>query len=61
MTSLADVFARLTSDPSFADSIRRNPVEALHEYDLDAGELSRLELAIGAPLSVDGEYRSATD
>lgn len=61
MTALADVFARLTSDPSFADAIRRNPVEALRAFNLDAGELRRLELALDASLNRTGEYRRATD
>lgn len=61
MTALADVFERLTADPSFADDIRRNPAEALREFDLDASELIRLERALGSPLSGAGEYRPAPD
>lgn len=59
MSALAEVFARLISDPSFADDIRRNPVEALRSFDLDAGELARLESALGVVLTRDGDDRGA--
>lgn len=61
MTALADVFARLISDPAFADAIRRNPAEALRAFNLDASELSRLEAALDISVTRSDEYPVATD
>lgn len=61
MTALAEVFARLTSDPAFADEIRRDPSAALGPFGLDASEFSRLELALGSSLYRDGKHQTATD
>ena len=61
MTALAEVFARLTSDPSFADEIRQNPGNALRAFNLTASELARLEAALDIEPIRTGEYPTATD
>lgn len=52
MTELARVLGRLTSDPDFADRIRRDPATALREFDLDSNELARLERALSISLGL---------
>ncbi len=43
---LADVFARLTADPHFADEIRRQPADALRGYQLSSDDLRRISAAV---------------
>ncbi|MBI4883430.1 MAG: hypothetical protein HY826_05185 [Actinobacteria bacterium] len=51
MTGLARVLGRLTADPEFADEIRRDPSTALHDFDLDANEVARLERVLSISIS----------
>jgi len=61
MTALAEVFARLTTSPSFADEIRTNPAEALRAFDLTANEVLRLASALDISIVRIGEHPTATD
>jgi|APDOM4702015248_1054824.scaffolds.fasta_scaffold178956_2 hypothetical protein len=47
MAGLAEVFTRLSNDPTFADLLRLDPVRALRGYELSVEDLQRLEAALG--------------
>jgi hypothetical protein len=53
MSDLAQVLARISSDPGFADAVRERPSVALRGYDLDDADLRRVEAVISGSISFD--------
>jgi hypothetical protein len=47
MAGLEAVFSRIANDPSFADAVRADPVQALRGYQLDPAGLARVAHALG--------------
>lgn len=53
MSDLRRVLSRLANDAAFADAVRDHPQTALRGYDLDLGELRRLEAVLGGVVTLD--------
>jgi hypothetical protein len=53
MSELRRVLSRLAVDPAFADALRERPQLALRGYELDDGELRRLEAVLAGTITLD--------